>query len=354
MKVERLELEDFTAFEDVQFEFCPGINVFIGANSTGKTHVMKAIYTLLKVCEQVHLKEISSKEKIEEMVQEKLQGVFKPDSLGRLVRRGKGRHSGEIHLVYAGLSLKMNLTTQSNVHLEYDKLLRPESSVYLPAREFLSINEGFIAAYLKRETAFDETFFDLSVALNSQPLSAGRRETEIKDLVEPLEKVIGGKVTQKQGRFYVRLSEGNLEAPLVSEGYLKLGGLIYLINNGSLTQNGVLFWDEPEANLNPKAVSVVVKVLRTLAASGVQIFIATHDYLLSQKLSLLVEYPSDTDAAVKFFSLFKPNRRKGVQVEAGDTLVDIEHNPILEEFAAHYDQELELFRKASSEDMDEA
>jgi len=347
MKAERLELKRLTAFEAAEFNFCPGINVFIGANSTGKTHVMKMIYALLKVCEVAQRDQVESREEIERMIQKKLQGVFKPDTLGRLVRRGRGRESGQINLVYDGSNVEMILTTQGNVHLAYTQLLRPEPSVYLPAREFLSINEGFIAAYLNRETAFDETFYDLSVALNARLLTPGARKAEVKDLIEPLEKVIGGKVTQKQGRFYVRLLEGKLEAPLVSEGYLKLSELIYLINNGSLTRNSILFWDEPEANLNPKAVSVVVEVLRTLAASGIQIFIATHDYLLSQKLSLLVEYPSEI--SVKFFALHKPNRRKGTQVEAAETLVDIENNPILEEFAAHYDQELELFQRASSE-----
>lgn len=39
--------------------------------------------------------------------------------------------------------------------------------------EFLSKNEGFIAAYDNRELAYDETYYDLSLALNALPL---RRE----------------------------------------------------------------------------------------------------------------------------------------------------------------------------------
>jgi predicted ATP-binding protein involved in virulence len=40
-KVQNLFLEQFTAFESATFEFCPGINVLIGANATGKSHVGK-------------------------------------------------------------------------------------------------------------------------------------------------------------------------------------------------------------------------------------------------------------------------------------------------------------------------
>ena len=50
-KVQSLSLENFTAFEKATFDFCPGINVLIGVNATGKTHVMKVIYALLKICE---------------------------------------------------------------------------------------------------------------------------------------------------------------------------------------------------------------------------------------------------------------------------------------------------------------
>ena len=47
-KIESLTLENFTVFENATFDFCPGINVLIGENSTGKTHVLKAIYSFLK------------------------------------------------------------------------------------------------------------------------------------------------------------------------------------------------------------------------------------------------------------------------------------------------------------------
>ena len=38
-----LALENFTAFKETSFEWSPGVNVLIGANGTGKTHIMKFI-----------------------------------------------------------------------------------------------------------------------------------------------------------------------------------------------------------------------------------------------------------------------------------------------------------------------
>ena len=44
MKIKRIKFQNYTVFEDQQMEFSPGINVIIGENGTGKTHLMKYYY----------------------------------------------------------------------------------------------------------------------------------------------------------------------------------------------------------------------------------------------------------------------------------------------------------------------
>jgi energy-coupling factor transporter ATP-binding protein EcfA2 len=348
MTVSKLALQNFTAFEQVEFNFSPGINVFIGANSTGKTHVLKSLYTVLKVCEIGQRSSALDSNKLRGLLHDKFVGVFRPDRLGRLVRRAPGRKSALLELDYvqrAGLSqhIGVRITTQDRLAvIDDNQLPTPSSSVYVPSREFLSIYEGFSAAYEQRETAFDETYYDLSRALSLLPLR-GPRLQDVKKLIEPLEGVIAGRVFQERGRFYVGMPEGKLEAHLVAEGYRKLASLMYLITNGSLIQQGILFWDEPEANLNPKLVTVVVRFLKRLAESGVQVFLATHDYLLSQELSMLAEYSSE--APLRFFSLFRLSEKDAVRLECADSLAEIEHNPILDEYAAYYDREVEHFQQ---------
>lgn len=77
--------------------------------------------------------------------------------------------------------------------------------------------------------------------------------------------------------------------------------------------------------------------IRILEECGIQIFIATHDYLLTHTLSLYSEYKERTGTCVKFFGLEKEDG--GIKVEENDTLAGIGHNPILEEYAAYYDLE---------------
>lgn len=357
-KVKNLALNKFTAFNEAEFAFSPGINVLIGANSTGKSHVMKIIYSLLKLCERADLAGIRAQSELEKGLKDKLSGVFKPTTVGHLVRRGKGNRKAEVSLVYGGTKIELTISNRSKVTLDYEQLPTPSSLLYLPAREMLSFYEGFIAAYTKREASFDETYYDLSLALNATPLRRPELSL-IKNLVAPLQKAISGRntgkpiVRERNGRFYIRLPEGELEAPLVAEGYRKIAALIYLITNGSLTSNGILFWDEPATNLNPQLIMPIIEVLQALALSGIQIFLATHDYLLSQDLSLLAEYPSNQAVPIKFFSLYhakSSDRKAGILVEEGNSLPLIEHNPILAEFAAHHDREVELFYNSTSTD----
>ena len=47
-----VELKKFTVFEDARVDFSPGINVFLGANATGKTHAMKLVLRLAQSVEE--------------------------------------------------------------------------------------------------------------------------------------------------------------------------------------------------------------------------------------------------------------------------------------------------------------
>ena len=145
-------------------------------------------------------------------------------------------------------------------------------------------------------------------------------------------------------QFYVKFKKEGLEiaAPLVAEGIKKLGQMIYLIRNGSLTKDTILFWDEPEVNLNPKYIRLVADFLMALSKAGVQIFVATHDYLLAHYLSTKADYREVTDAPpMKFFAFTKGEG--GTEVEDAESLAGIKNNTLLDEYADLYELESDLF-----------
>ena len=44
MPLTKIEAENLTVFEDITVTFCQGMNVLIGENGVGKTHIMKLAY----------------------------------------------------------------------------------------------------------------------------------------------------------------------------------------------------------------------------------------------------------------------------------------------------------------------
>jgi hypothetical protein len=207
-------------------------------------------------------------------------------------------------------------------------------AVFLPSREGLAMFEGFIAAYRQRELSFDETYFDLAVSLSASALR-GTLPHALKEIGSDLESVLGGKVVLDGSRFYLRGEGGSmLEAPLLSEGLRKLASILRLLQNGELRSTGLLLWDEPEANLNPRLTVVVANALLRLAQNDVQVVLATHDYLLVETLALL----SRRKASTRFFVFHRPKTASGVEVEWADELDQLSTNPIRDEFLAHYDR----------------
>jgi energy-coupling factor transporter ATP-binding protein EcfA2 len=353
MKLGKLHLKRFTVFQDAQFDFSEGLNVLIGANATGKTHLMKLLHATLSSLRRWENATRGSDEPsqlaLRSMLKKKLAGVFRPndDSVGRLVfRTGAPSHATvELHDTGNGV-MKFGLTTVSDIEVPQHSLEVSQESVFIPSREAFAMYEAVHKTNFEVSPWFDETYHDLCLALRKEALK-GKRATAANLLVRPLEKeVLGGKVHLHKGRFYIYGAGGGfIEAPLVAEGWRKIASLVRLVVNGSLAKNGFLFWDEPEANLNPKLVRIVAEMLRRLAASGIQVFVATHDYLLTHELSLAAEYPDqqprELRCAIRFFALSRRNH--GIVPQPGNILADLLDNPILDEFSALYDRRREMF-----------
>ncbi len=352
-----LRLKNFTAFSDLDIKFSSGLNVIIGENATGKSHLLKLGYALAHVShisrridkESGKYTIVVSKSWFQRRIAEKLVGVFNPDTLGRLCRRGVGRARSEINVDF-GYDRKLSFSFASNS--QTDVILkhfpgrgRRDVPIFFPPREVLSLYPGFISLYEQRELDIDETYYDLCKLLNL-PLLKGKRAGEIAAIVKPLEEIMGGSVRVESGRFYLHLpGQGIMEISLVAEGWRKVAMLAYLAANGSLTDKGILFWDEPEANLNPRIVRKIARTLAELVDRGVQVILATHSLFVMKELSLIVEKSkqSPEEIPARFFGLRLEENE--VVMEEGELLEDLEHIAALDEALEQDDREQSIFFK---------
>ena len=254
--IEKVSVKHFTVINEEIIMFAEGLNVVIGENGVGKSHILKLVYALVSVLHQSKIASLSpNKQSLQKMIAQKLLNVFKPDSLGRLVRRGTGRQRCEIKILFTNSqnNLSFDFSSASKTDVNITKMptsFLEDAPIFFPTREVLSIFPGFADLYRNRHIEFDETYYDLCLALEATPLR-GRRFGDIKPLLTPLETIIGGTIRVDNGRFYLAIyGKGNMEISLVAEGIRKIAMLAYLITNGALKNKGTLFWDEPETNLN--------------------------------------------------------------------------------------------------------
>ena len=139
-----------------------------------------------------------------------------------------------------------------------------------------------------------------------------------------------------EDRFYLKPgTQAKLEFNLVAEGLRKIALLWQLIKNGTLEKGSVLFWDEPEANINPKYIPVLAELLIMLETEGVQIFVSTHDYFLSK----YIEVKRRQDSKLQYISLYK-NENSKVLCEIAPEFELLEHNTIMDTFRQLYREEI--------------
>ncbi|MEW6668700.1 MAG: AAA family ATPase [Thermodesulfobacteriota bacterium] len=331
MIITRVKLDQFTAFAELDLELSAGINVFVGANGTGKTHLMKVIYAACDI----------SKSKLS--FAEKLIRVFLPSgrSLGRLVKRQKVSSRCFIELCRGRNKLKASFSnhatspdsaTVTGIN-KWNAV--PVESVYVPVKEMLSNAPGFRSLYSQREVHFEEIYSDI-LDRAYRPALRGPIDRTRKALLTILQRAIEGKVTVKEEEFFLQSRHGNLEFSLLAEGMRKLALLWLLIQNGTLLKGSVLFWDEPETNLNPKLYGVLIEILLELQRMGVQVFAATHDYVILKEIDLRKK---ETDR-VNFHSLYHDSPGGELKCRTAGAYLDIDPNAIAEAFADLYDREV--------------
>lgn len=342
--INNISLKGFTSFADNSFSFINGVNVLIGKNGTGKTHILKCLASALQARYEFQTKKTTSKEQFEYILAENITHYFKPDFIGNLVNKNivSGKSTVSIEVDGKELSFTFSTTSKTTVKIEKDDKWGECQFIYIPPREMFSLFEGFIGLSSKRELSFDQTYINLAHSL-ALPVLRDVENNPLKPAIELLEKELGFKVLQMNGRFYIETDNGQMEAHLVAEGLRKLASIFYLILNSEINKNTILFWDEPESNLNPALIRVVAEFIRELEKCGLQIFIATHDYLLTHILSLYSEYKAQTHTKIRFFGLHKEENT--ISIEEGETLATIQNNPILEEYAAFYELEQTYIRR---------
>lgn len=364
--ISKISLENFSAFKNIELDCSPQINIIVGENSCGKTQILKAAYALSKIST------IKNDKGSEETIKRLLTGLFKPRSrmVGGLVKRQVG--SGCKIAIEDGYGIPFELGIQSksdsSVTLTSAQSADLESGVFIPTKEVLTllpaIESGSVD--LKQLRAlFDGTIVDLCKAFIEGEAMDERQllntDQRLGGVLKLLGENVGGQYRykdndhyfvagkyeeykEKKDDYWFKSEPGSeLSTTMTAEGYRKIGMLQQLILNGGINSSAKssLFWDEPESNLNPKLMKMVVKSLLDISRNGKQVFIATHEYVLLKWFDLLANKDQRLGDSIRYHLLSKDPETGEITCESSDDYSLISQSAISETYAELYDAEIE-------------
>ncbi|MDR1206612.1 MAG: ATP-binding protein [Peptococcaceae bacterium] len=311
--ITRLEIKDFLVFKgEFGANFCPGVNVLIGGNGTGKTTLMKVMYA---ACDWGNQRKYT----------EELSHIF---SYFSYIYEEQHRHRDSFGYSFDPFSFKVSTQSDSfsiNAWNFKDGYRYREGeflnldAIFIPAIELLSHSKGLASLNEKYALAFDKTETDLLV--NAELPVRKEPGNSSKKLLDRIAKTIEGEVVYEDDQFFITKNSGlKLSFAFEASGFRKFGMLWKLLRNGLLESGSVLFWDEPENSLNPELVPVLVNILLELSRNGVQIFAATHDYNLTRHFDVR----KDRSVPVLFHNLSKTDG--GIQCESSPDYIRLRNN----------------------------
>lgn len=331
-------------------EFAP-VNVIIGQNDTGKTGLLKLLYATAKTIDIYSKRTLNEDVSFKKVLAEKLNDTFQPGKkgLGELVNKlTKEKLSVDIEFLHTKLNYKDRLhfsfgESTTNTIVDSQENIHPISDsfrcLFIPAKEVLTSLKAIRATRDNLHMpGFDDTYLDLIRALVI-PGQKGNITEELKVVNKKLELLFEGQIEQQtEDDFLFKKGNTEFSMQLTAEGVKKIGILTTLIRNRQLNANSVLFLDEPETTLHPEATRALAEMLMLMAKSGIQIFVATHNYFVLKQMHLAARRDN---VAVNCYSL-RREKGKSVEFEVFDLKASFPENPISSEAIKMADEEVKL------------
>jgi hypothetical protein len=300
----RLAVERLAAFRFLEIALSPGLNVVTGMNATGKTQLLRILHA----------------------------GCLDP----------KGKGFGQTLVRLFGWEGQ-----------RFDRLLFRSTEVRESAVEFDFLG-GVLSVRIKKpapspdsaHASFtgrpDSTGGSLLFpgSLPEEPVSgrmAERTDPSLGPAFALLEKAMPGRVVRRNGRYRIRNTKGELEILLASSGVRQLAILSIMIRLGTLIPGTVFLWDTPEADIGPTFMGEAVGILLELAKAGVQIVVATRDYVFLKECDLRRQ----DGVPLVYHCLFRDDREDRIRVSSSEALTFLSPNPASEAFRSLFDRDVD-------------
>lgn len=331
----QVELRNFGPLTALHWSELGPINLVLGGNGCGKTFLLKAMYSAMRTLEDY--KRGNEQRSAAEILADKLYWTFQAEKIGDLMSKGADKPLNYSHR-FGGKDFSYSFgkdTSKQIADLENNVSPRQSNSVFLPAKEILSLHSIILKSREQdRVFGFDDTYLDLARALRQLP-QKGRNYPEFAQSRQNLETLLGGKVELDETSNSWQFKKGNQKFPIgvTAEGVKKIAILDTLLGNRYLDTDSLIFIDEPESALHPAAISSLLDIITPLAKRGMQFFLASHSYFVVKKLYLIAQ---KNDMSIPLICA------DATGWQTSDLKDGMPDNPIIDESIRLYKQEVEL------------
>lgn len=355
--ISKISLKNFIHFQEFTWDNVGKLNVIIGENDTGKTNFLKLLYAVSRAWSIFTNNKKNNRDiSFDQSLADKLFNTFQPrfGGIGSLASKST-KEKMESYIRYLQdtgnnkQDISFKLSRESKKVMDCNNFsIAPcadenFNSIFIPPKEVLTALDAILST--RREDAwmygFDDTYTDL-INLLLIPTKKGRLQREFVDVTGGLEKLFNGKISQtreytNEKFLFSRKDNRKYSMAMTAEGIKKLGIYTTLINNRQLHPGTVLFLDEPEAVLHPRATRLLGEMLYRFSKIGVQVFVSTHCYFLLKQLELIArkENHEIQCCALK-------NTNEGVCAEFTDLQEGMPDNPIVDVALQLFDDEVEI------------
>ena len=341
--IKELEVKNFTVFKNAKFAFGNKLNIIIGENGSGKTQLIKLLYALLlgSMRQKDSISEHLSLRDVPMAIRQNLEAVFHTKMENLINANGNSSKNMSFAYCYCENDKQTKVFhewSKKKIKLEKDgntpaggEWLEAKP-IFIPAHEVLTIYPNFISVYDKYLLEYDSTYRNLVSDLGVPALKEKTNEYVkiIKNICNAINADIFLDVTKN--RFYLKQKSlrRHVEIDMAAEGWRRLGMILQLLRNGALHCGVSLFWDEPEANLNPKLIKIIAEVIFELSCENhIQMFITTHSLFLLRELEYLSQVRKLPES-IRYFVLHNG------EVEQSESSADLTN---IASFEAEIDQE---------------
>lgn len=357
--IRQLVVEGVTVFPSEKvFRFVPGINIIIGGNDSGKSHLMKLCYALTKWAGEGNKRGLPDVWAEEKRLRKDLLRVFGTHTLGALTSLNRGNNRARVQCSMQGEAVPAGTAEthfdfcadreEEGLHMTRvpDRYLK-ENAVFISPREILSIYPCYMQAGKRYPELLDSASWELCRALEVEPPKDMVIPGALRHVIRQVENLLNGRLQRRHGRFFLeRAQQQPMELNLVAEGFKRIGTLALLIGNGTIRKGTSLFWDEPEMNLNASHLPRLVGMMMTLCRAGVQLTLTTHSLFLLRELVIQLGEKANAGVSRLYVGLQpSEDNTQGVRTSTGCSLDELDHIASLDAEQEQADRYLNIYTR---------